>query len=97
MRDKLLRLLTGMTFACVAGPTTALASNNKAMDADIHSDRTSMGAHQVRRGRLAQPIRSHRRARQDHREPRPEISQTGRAADLGGHRDQRRGRHGRIR
>ena len=37
MRDKLLRLLTGMTFACVAGPTTALASNNKAMDADIHA------------------------------------------------------------
>ena len=37
MRDKLLRLLTGMALACVAGPATALASNNKAMDADIHA------------------------------------------------------------
>ena len=36
MPNKLLRLLTGMAFACVTGGT-ALASNNKAMDADIHS------------------------------------------------------------
>jgi tetratricopeptide (TPR) repeat protein len=36
MPNKLLRILTGMAFACVTGGT-ALASNNKAMDADIHS------------------------------------------------------------
>ena len=36
MRDKLLQLLTGLAFACVTGGT-ALASNNKAMDADIHA------------------------------------------------------------
>jgi tetratricopeptide (TPR) repeat protein len=36
MLNKLLRVLTGMAFACVTGGT-ALASNNKAMDADIHS------------------------------------------------------------
>ena len=36
MPDKLLRVLTGVAFACVTGGT-ALASNNKAMDADIHA------------------------------------------------------------
>jgi tetratricopeptide (TPR) repeat protein len=36
MLNKLLRVLTGVAFACVTGGT-ALASNNKAMDADIHS------------------------------------------------------------
>ena len=36
MPNKLLRVLTRMAFACVTGGT-ALASNNKAMDADIHS------------------------------------------------------------
>ena len=36
MPNKLLRILTGMAFACVTGGT-ALASNNKAMDADIHN------------------------------------------------------------
>ena len=56
MRDKLLAVLTVMTFAYTA-TATALASNNKAMDADIHADRTSLGAHQVRRGRATQPVR----------------------------------------
>ena len=36
MPNKLLLVLTGLAFACVTGGT-ALASNNKAMDADIHS------------------------------------------------------------
>ncbi len=36
MPNKLLRVLTGAALACVTGGT-ALASNNKAMDADIHS------------------------------------------------------------
>jgi tetratricopeptide (TPR) repeat protein len=36
MPNKLLRILTGVAFAFVAGGA-ALASNNKAMDADIHS------------------------------------------------------------
>ncbi len=36
MPNKLLRVLTGVAFACVTGGT-ALASNNKAMDADIHA------------------------------------------------------------
>jgi len=36
MRDKFLRILTGVAFACVTGGT-ALASNNKAMDADLHA------------------------------------------------------------
>ncbi len=36
MPNTLLRILTGVAFACVAGGT-ALASNNKAMDADIHA------------------------------------------------------------
>ncbi len=36
MRQKLLRVLAGMALACVMGGA-ALASNNKAMDADIHS------------------------------------------------------------
>jgi tetratricopeptide (TPR) repeat protein len=36
MPNKLLYVLTGMAFACVTGGT-ALASNNKAMDAEIHS------------------------------------------------------------
>jgi tetratricopeptide (TPR) repeat protein len=36
MPNKLLRALTGVAFVCVTGGT-ALASNNKAMDADIHN------------------------------------------------------------
>jgi tetratricopeptide (TPR) repeat protein len=36
MPDKLLRVLFGVAFACVTGGT-ALASNNKAMDADLHA------------------------------------------------------------
>ena len=36
MRDKLLQLFTGLAFACITGGT-ALASNNKAMDADLHA------------------------------------------------------------
>ncbi len=36
MRDKLLKLLTGLALACVTGGT-AHASNNKAMDTDIHA------------------------------------------------------------
>ena len=36
MREKLLRVLTGLAFICVTGGT-ALASNNKAMDADLHA------------------------------------------------------------
>ncbi len=36
MLNKLLRVFAGMAFACVTGGG-ALASNNKAMDADIHS------------------------------------------------------------
>ena len=37
MRDKLVQLLTGFALACVASGGTALASNNKSMDADIHA------------------------------------------------------------
>jgi tetratricopeptide (TPR) repeat protein len=36
MPNKLLRVLFGVAFACVTGGT-ALASNNKAMDADLHA------------------------------------------------------------
>ena len=37
MREKLVQLLTGFALACAASGGTALASNNKAMDADIHA------------------------------------------------------------
>lgn len=37
MQDKLLQLLTGLLLTCVTGSTFAHASNNKAMDADIHA------------------------------------------------------------
>lgn len=36
MRDKFLRVLAGVAFACITG-SAALASNNKAMDADLHA------------------------------------------------------------
>jgi hypothetical protein len=36
MPNKFLRILAGVAFACVTAGT-ALASNNKTMDADIHS------------------------------------------------------------
>jgi tetratricopeptide (TPR) repeat protein len=37
MRDKLVQVFTGLALAYVAGCTCALASNNKAMDADLHA------------------------------------------------------------
>ena len=53
-----------------------------------------MGAHQIRRGRLTQPVRAYRCSCKIRRQPHDEISRPAGAADLERHRDQRRGRDG---
>ena len=94
MRNKLLAVLTGMAFAYTAAGAAA-ASNHKAMDADIHA--VEMQWEHIKFDEDGSPNQfAHIDALAKFTaEPRPKISGPGRAVDLGRHRHQRRGRHGR--
>src|ERR1043165_6031825 len=95
MPNKLLCVLTGLALACLAtGP--ALASNNKAMDADIHS--VELQWEHIKFDEDGSPNQfAHIDALATFpRELRPEISRPRRAVNLGRHHHQRRGRHGKY-